>query len=237
MNARTLSLLSVILLGCGGAFAPGDGNGGDAGPGGDAGGHDAAPPTDGGGGPDSGGGDTGVPWSPTCPASLPAIGSACDVENVECEYGDAWWNVACDPVVQCQNGQWTTYQATFEPCSPQPGPNPAACPPSYAAVDQGASCSDTTLSCVYAQAVCSCEQSLGGPVQFEDGGVDAYWGCDPQPGCPMPRPRVGSACPTEGASCEYEECAYVQVCQGGVWQGEAEGCAVAGGTGSSPGQQ
>lgn len=242
MRARTLSLLSLILLGCGGSVASiGSSPGGDGGPGVDSGGRDATPndatPNFDAGGPDAhGGGDGGTPWSPACPASLPAIGLACDVETVECEYGDAWWSVSCDPVVQCQGGQWTTYQASYSPCSPEPGPNSAACPPSYADVQQGESCSDTTVSCVYAQAICSCEEPLGGPVPVSfDGGEYAYWGCVPEQGCPMPRPRIGAACASEGATCTYEDCDYAQVCQDGIWQAEEEGCAMSGGTGT--GQQ
>jgi hypothetical protein len=232
MNARTLPLLSLILLGCGGSTASlGPGPGGDGGTA-DSGGRDASPTSDGGGGPD--GAPSPPSWSPLCPAVLPAIGSACTDEDLECEYGDSWWSISCDPVVQCQGGQWTTYQASYDPCSPEPGPNSSACPASYADVDQGSSCSDTSLSCLYAEAICSCQQPLGGPVEI-DGGEYASWGCVPEPGCPMPRPRVGAACSDEGTSCTYSECDYAQMCQNGVWQAEEEGCAGAGsGSGGGP---
>lgn len=232
MHARTLSLLSLVLLGCGGAFAPSLSSG-DAG-GGDSGNVDGSPFQDASPGPDEGPPDSGHPWSPVCPASLPTLGSACTADQAECEYGNAWWSVSCDPVVQCENGVWTTDQPSYEACSPEPGPNPSTCPASYAAVPQGTACADTGLDCVYAEAVCSCQVPLGGPVQI-DGGEGASWGCLPGPGCPMPRPRLGSACTAEGTYCTYEACSYGQTCQGGVWHSAEEGCAAAGGgTGGQP---
>ncbi|HEY6463233.1 MAG TPA: hypothetical protein VIY73_23860 [Polyangiaceae bacterium] len=233
--------LGAGLVGCGGAFAPRDSSG-DAGD--DASGQDAAPSGDAGPLPDAspdasplpdGGGvdasdDASPPWSNVCPASLPAIGSACTHENVECEYGSAWWSVSCDSVVRCSGGAWTKDLPSFEPCRPEPGPNSASCPPTYAQVPQGASCDATGLSCVYGQGLCSCEVPLGGPIQVDGG--SASWDCVPGNGCPFPRPRLGSACSVpSGTSCTYEECSYGQSCEGGAWVSEEEGCAAAGGAG------
>jgi hypothetical protein len=226
MNARILPLLSLALLACSGAVAP-LGPGVDAGPT-DASSHDAAPPSDG----DIPDGyiivDASPPWSPVCPASKPAVGSACSDENLQCEYGDAWWNVACDAVLQCQQGKWQIDHVSYVPCTPAPGPNPAACPPSYADVPQGTSCNDNGESCVYSQAMCSCRTPLG-PV-FEDGG--ASWYCLPEVGCPMPRPRIGTGCTGAATYCTYAECEYSQECTNGVWQGQEEACAGAASGGS-----
>jgi hypothetical protein len=234
MRLRIVCLASSVLIGCGGSFATSD-SVGDGGGGGDAGTHDASPPGDDagplpdGGSADSSPADASPPWSPSCPASTPALGSSCSVEGVACEYGDAWWNVACDPVVQCQGGVWTTYElfSFAAPCSPEPGPNPSSCPATEGDVSQGSVCSDTSLSCVYAQGVCSCQVSLGGPILI-DGGQHAYWGCLPESGCPWPRPRLGTACvSSEAMTCTYEACAYGQGCDNGLWQPLEEGCAAA----------
>jgi hypothetical protein len=239
---RSLGLLvalTALTVSCGGAVyttGPASGDSGSA----DTGSIDASPgdggPHDSGGTegsvPDASGGDSSAPWSPVCPDTQPATGSSCSTENVQCEYGDSWWSVSCDPVVQCQSGHWGTFQPSFEPCSAKPGPNSAQCPSTYAAVSQGSSCTDTSLSCVYEQGECSCQMPLGGPVQIDGG--SAYWGCEPGQGCPFPRPRIGAACSDEGTSCTYEACSYAQTCQGGAWQGQEEACATPGGGTGSP---
>ncbi|HEY8089073.1 MAG TPA: hypothetical protein VIF09_14540, partial [Polyangiaceae bacterium] len=194
MRARALLLLLPFLsLGCGGAFAPAGSSDGDAG--GDADGtHDGGPGKDSGPFPDGEPPpdvqiDSPAPWSPVCPASTPALGSPCSTPGTQCEYGSAWWSVSCDVVVSCQGGQWETMQASYVPCSAKPGPNAAACPSSFSAVPAGSACSDTGLSCLYSQGVCSCNVPLGGPVQI-DAGQQGYWGCLPEQGCPFPRPRL-----------------------------------------------
>src|SRR6202042_3278987 len=108
----------------------------------------------------------------------------------------------------------------------QPGPNAAACPASYASVPQGDSCASTGLSCLYALGLCTCQAPFGLPGGPSNGG--GYWGCVPEQGCPFPRPRLGTACSSEGTDCTYEACSYDQVCHDGVWQAEQEACAVPG---------
>ena len=233
-SAAILLLPLLCILGCGGAFAPGDASADGGADGGGA--HDAAPheggPGDASPGPDGGPADGGTdsiaPWSPVCPATAPAVGSACATDGTQCEYGDAWWSVSCDVVVSCQGGQWQTDHPSFEACSSKPGSNPPACPSSFSAVPQGTSCTDTGLDCYYPQGECACKVPLGGPVLL-DAGQQGSWGCLPEQGCPVPRPRLGSACASDGSICTYEECSYGQLCANGVWQGEEEGCAAAGG--------
>jgi hypothetical protein len=160
------------------------------------------------------------PWSPVCPASLPATGTPCTGQD-QCEYGDAWWSVGCDTVVQCQNGQWGPYQPGAG-CTPKPGPNPASCPGTYGSVPVGQSCPSLGLSCVYGQGICACDYPFGPP---PPPGNNGNWNCLPEQGCPFPRPRLGSACPTDGTSCTYEEvCSYTQNCTGGIWQAQQVAC-------------
>ena len=164
-------------------------------------------------------------------AAAPATGSSCSDEDVQCEYGNAWWSVSCDTVTQCQGGLWTTFQPSFDPCSAMPGPNEPSCPTDYAAVPQGSACSTNGLSCVYPLGECQCQVPLEGPVEI-DGGT-GYWGCVPEQGCPFPRPRLGSPC-HGNTMCTYETCSYAQTCQDGVWQAQQEACA--GTAGGGPGQ-
>jgi hypothetical protein len=238
MRTPSIALLAAamaaaaVTAGCGGSVFSAGSSGGDGGAT-DGAAHDASP------GPFDGGildgfapGDSAAPWSPVCPATLPAAGTPCSKDDLQCEYGDAWWSVGCDTVMQCQSGVWSTFMPSFEPCQAQPGPNSAACPPDYAAVPQGSACSTDGLSCIYDQGECACQVPLEGPVEI-DGGT-GYWGCVPEQGCPFPRARLGTACTSSQADCTYEECSYAQSCQDGVWQAQPEACA--GAAGGGPGQ-
>ncbi|HEY8039615.1 MAG TPA: hypothetical protein VIF15_07465 [Polyangiaceae bacterium] len=224
MRATSFLWVAALLpLGCGGAESPllsgDDGTDGglhDSGP------YDGNGSTDG-NGRDAIGNDSETPWSPVCPIGMPAAGASCSPEGAQCEYGGAWWSVSCDTVMQCQSGRWSVFRPSFAQCSPPPGPNPPACPADYASVPQGGQCTPSGLSCNYAQANCSCLVPLGGPVQIDGG--SAYWGCVPEPGCPMPRPRLGTACGGSSTYCTYEACSYGESCQGGVWIAQQEACA------------
>lgn len=232
LRVVSLSVALVLLAGssvaCGGAVTSsllGDQDAGSRDGATDAPIHDgAAPdaPADG-SSQDAPSADATPPWSPDCPASAPAVDSACTQEGLQCEYGDAWWSVSCDVVVECDGGQWSEAQVDYEPCSPQPGPNSSQCPATYGDVPQG-ECPSDGLVCAYAQGECTCQVPLG-PIEIDGGTPD--WGCLPGDGCPFPRPRLGTSCPTEGISCTYEACEYGETCMGGVWQSEEEGCAEA----------
>ena len=232
MRVRTISLLAVFVsglaVGCGGAFVPIDSTGGDGG-GGDSGVQDGGGPADAGGGDAvthdaPTGQDAPAPWSPACPDAPPKPGDACTQQTVQCEYGTATWNVACDTTFQCENAVWTTIKPSYEACTPEPGPNPAACPASYSAVPTGTACHNN-ITCTYPEAVCACDYGFGGPPPDFDGGIAGSWGCVPEPGCPMPRPRLGSACSIEGTFCTYETCTYGQTCINGMWQSQPMACA------------
>jgi hypothetical protein len=234
MNSR-LQLLAALgvtgitlLAGCGGAtFSPG-------GP--DAGEHDAAPDARGvaEAGRDARGStdaplskDAPTGWSPVCPESAPAAGSACSAtEGTTCEYGPLQYDVACDTVFTCQSSVWTRFP-TFGNCVPD-GPNPATCPAAITSIVPGQACVATGTTCQYSAGVCTCDESLGGPVFVGDGGRSPTWDCNPGPGCPMPRPRLGTACSATGTSCTYNTCEFAESCIDGAWQGEQEACAIAG---------
>jgi hypothetical protein len=223
--------VATVTAGCGGSVFSAGSPGNDGGAT-DSAVHDAGPSPSDGGVLDGFAGDSAGPWSPVCPATLPADGTPCSKEDLQCEYGDAWWSVGCDPVVQCQDGVWSKFMPSFEPCASQPGPNGAACPSDYAAVPQGSPCAADRLSCIYTQGECACQVPLEGRVEI-DGGT-GYWGCVPEQGCPFPRARIGTACDDAQADCTYEQCSYAQTCQDGVWQAEEEACA--GAASGNPGQ-
>jgi hypothetical protein len=225
MRATTFGMLVAIgaaglTWGCGGnvTFLSADDAGQDA-RGTDANGNDASDATD----HDGGGPDAPPPWSPVCPDLQPGAGSACSQQGVQCEYGSGDYNIQCDTVMQCQTGGWQTYQFFGGGC-PTPVPNPPPCPADFTGVPQGQSCMPAGTGCVYPQGHCSCDVPFGLP-QI-DGGT-ATWQCLPEPGCPMPRPRLGSAC-TGQMYCTYEQCSFGETCMGGVWQGQNEACAGAG---------
>jgi hypothetical protein len=226
MSKLTIGLCAALLVvaggGCSGKFANIGGH--DAGPdviasddcsdciGDDM---DATPPPD------------ANPAGP-CPESVPTPGSACSREGLECEYGTSQYP-GCDIVVQCSSGAWQNQ--SFGGNCPS-GPNPAGCPASMSDVHPGAVCNPQVGACHYPLGQCYCGQFFGPPVPALDGGVpEQTWTCDdPGPGCPQPRPRLGTPCTAEGQSCMYLTCDFGQQCTGGLWQGQFVGCAAAGST-------
>jgi hypothetical protein len=205
---RLVALLAIVTtFGCGGKtsgqrLGTGSSSGGGS--------SDAASQQDGGWGQPDGSG----PWSQSCPESLPSLGGACTEDQLQCEYGDAWWNVSCDTTVQCIGERWSPDQPSNASCLPEPGANPTACPSNPEAIGQETPCPDAGLACVYGQGVfCSCEANEA------ETGVPG-WNCLPEPGCPSSRPRLGAPC-TTGMVCTYDPCVYDEECISGVWQGGA----------------
>lgn len=180
------------------------------------------------------GGDGGS-WSTVCPANAPAPATTCQVSGLQCEYpqamyGKAEYDISCDTVVECSNGIWTT--TSFGGACDPDGANSAECPTSLAGITSGGTCSDKQLRCEYPKGVCTCAVNIGG-VELLDAG--ATWTCDPGAGCPMPRPRLGSACggsTTMNSSCIYETCSYAETCENDVWQAQGAACGVGVGVGS-----
>jgi hypothetical protein len=191
---------------------------------------------DGGGGPD-GGSDQSYPPvaqtppgpSPVCPDDAPAVGTPCTQNMLQCEYGNAWWDVACDVVVQCMSGQWAADTSLGGTCAPKPGPNSADCPPAIP-MDLGPNDNDMMTACSQAGEQCSYRDGTCTCVVSADAAAPSYWECVPGPGCPGIRPPLGSSCmgADAGMECPYElTCGgYAQICQGGVWQSSSSssGC-------------
>jgi len=228
---RTMVLaFALCATACGGTVVQGNADGGGSDASSPDGSPDATPGTDG-SPPSDGATDGDQPWSPICPEDQPTIGSACsmtpprDSPEILCEYGELQYDPGCDTVLTCEEGTWQNAFGPSETCQPD-GPNSSSCPATYGDIDGGGSCTDNGLRCEYPQGVCTCSAGFGGPVIL-DGGTS--WYCNPGPGCPMPRPRLGSSC-TGNQQCTYQTCQFGESCTGGYWQGEFEGCAEPGGS-------
>ena len=150
--------------------------------------------------------------SPACPSTSPAENGTCPIVNAVCEYGDSP-SPACNQLFTCESTGWELTNTGT--CAT------GTCPGSYG----GGSCSVVDLDCEYAEGVCDCTlNSL----------EEATWNCYlPSPVCPLPRPRVGSACMQSGpplgpplAPCDYGACSGgVELqCEGGYWQETVAAC-------------
>jgi hypothetical protein len=127
--------------------------------------------------------------------------------GVQCEYGPAWWSVACNTVMWCEPQGvpvWVNNNPSPVGCLPEPGPNCTACP---AGPSSTGACSIPELGCYYgAGPTCTCSSQTGA------------WTCFPPSGCPTERPRLGAPCtsaPPDG--CPYD-CYERMLCTAGLWQ-------------------
>ncbi len=158
---------------------------------------------DGGTGSDGGG-------SSVCPASPPTAGTSCTAFKGmdKCEYGTNP-DPSCNQIFACPSGTWMD-QSTGTIC-----PSQQNCPGQYSDVQVGQDCSNNTLSCAYPQGECICTQSPGGLVS-----QTPVWACFTPSGCPEPRPDIGTACTTQGTTCNYGACSggVELVCNGTSWQ-------------------
>jgi hypothetical protein len=198
--------LGFVAAACGGAtLDPGTDGGSDSSP----------PPSDGG-------------LVPACPTSAPTEGAACTPEGVSCEYGNDP-SLQCNVYAQCSLGHWQVNKPTVFGC-PTP-PNDSACPGSYASVPVGQACGALVgTTCSYPQGFCGCAVPQFGPYP-EDASAAAVWVCDqPEPGCPQPRPKLGSACTQENQACDYGTCSLPtgtsMICKNGAWENAPFGCAL-----------
>jgi hypothetical protein len=229
MVRRVLIALALCGVGCGGTvLGSTDGGGSDA--------RDDAAREAGQDAPEPDGSldDAGNSWSPVCPEEEPTVGAPCsipekmDTPEILCEYGKLQYDPTCDAIYQCEQGVWSKGNPLGSTCQPD-GPNSASCPSTYADITgiDGGACSDNGLRCEYPEGVCSCAKSFGGPIE-PDGGTT--WFCNPGPGCPMPRPRLGASCSGSSQVCQYLTCEFGESCTDGFWQGQFEGCAEPGGS-------
>lgn len=144
-----------------------------------------------------------------CPDQLPADGVPCAPLGRSCEYGAFSWH-DCNSYASCTTRGWVVHAPLAAVCAP----NNTMCPASASAITAGSACDNGGLECFFRESTCYCPRPATG-----DAGT--VWTCDaPAPGCPSPRPFVGSACSTEGQECDYAACLLHNVrqrCQGGVW--------------------
>lgn len=158
-----------------------------------------------------------TPWSPVCPGLPPAEGAACPHgQTTYCEYGPC---EASATIVVCSGGTWAGAVGVGSNALCNLGPNAASCPSAKSGIAAGTVCLAAGATCAYADGVCQCVEP-----QAPSPNAKSTWFCGPQPGCPMPRPRLGSACTTAGESCDYQVCGAGQVCTGGIWQPGGSGC-------------
>lgn len=167
-----------------------------------------------------------------CPAAQPHLqGDPCTTPDLRCEYGGAGPHLRCDFILQCDATSHWTVEVTYGDCAGTQADNASFCPKSFAALASGSACPPSRGGgpCVYAEGLCGCSNC-----STSDGGHDDYaglWSCDRWPAppspCPPPRPRIGSACTTEGQQCAYQPVCSPLIfdqrnlkCSNGLWQDE-----------------
>ena len=160
-----------------------------------------------------------------CPAARPSAGTACpDSFAGLCEYG-ADPDYICNSSLECRGGLWTSTPpaSTNAAGAACPTPRDSACPASIADITNGAACG-VAMTCGYADGICDC---IVPPLMPQD--VPRSWFCDRADiACPSPRPRVGSACETDGQTCDYGACSIAEGlvlgCTDGTWQPTTMAC-------------
>ncbi|HKY38442.1 MAG TPA: hypothetical protein VJN18_21010 [Polyangiaceae bacterium] len=166
---------------------------------------------------------------PECPIDEPALESACEVEALECSYGDSL-TAYCRRYVNCNDGVWSAPPHRPSTCLEQPE---AQCPSQPQA---GAACTasevDGFVPCAYPSGVaCYC---LGNPVGVP--GTKAMWECYGPPrngACPEVLPNLGAGCDVNGQACHYgvveQGChaPYADVyCYQGGWEAATPSCSL-----------
>jgi hypothetical protein len=189
------------------------------------------------------GADGGSARAPGCPATAPLQGDPCTYtsnpplsapysEPQACEYGD---DPHCRTVAACG----PPWQVT--PPDPSCRGNPIGCPSAFDA-GAGAAC-PVPGSCTYDEGRCACVPChlavgvCGASCVGPDGGAassGSQWQCEAWrtwPGCPEPRPALGSPCSVEaqgcgppGCSCETIALDPGMTCLGGYWNTVQGGC-------------
>lgn len=192
---------------------------------GDVGGADGGAHSEAGSIFEGGAGDSGLvdAGRPGCPSTPPFNGSACPRVGLECEWGPSR-DPYCNTLMQCTGGGWVSKNGGGGACAVTP--DAGACPPTYASVPRGQACGAEGASCSYAEGACYCITNIGGPQPPP--GTAATWHCrDAAPGCPEPRPRIGTACAPDAKQCDYGSCisgGVMLVCESGTWHDEPVPC-------------
>jgi hypothetical protein len=164
---------------------------------------------------------------PTCPASEPIEGEACNVEDIECSYGNSA-TAHCRRYYRCDEGFWHEPAEYRSTCIVQPDDY---CPNEP---QHGNGCAvgdvDVFVPCGYAGGVtCYC---FGNPVGVV--GARGSWECYAPPrngACPELLPNLGDGCGSNGQICHYgsiqQGCyaPYADVyCFQGAWEAAAPQC-------------
>jgi hypothetical protein len=148
-----------------------------------------------------------------CPSSEPSPVTPCATVGLSCEY-DYDQDITCSAFAYCDvERYWRGEGALAGTTCPSPGPGAEGCPSNYADVSAGQPCAIPATACAYSQGLCSCA------IEFD---ASVSWECEaPGPGCPEPRPKLGTACTPEGLACTYGTCrsgdSAQLVCLNGSW--------------------
>jgi len=149
----------------------------------------------GGGGPEGGPDTLGSPLGPLCPSQV-TDGGYCSVDGFVCEFG-VNPNPYCNDLDVCLSvGGWSNEAQPAISCGQ--GTYPA----SYTDVAQGEPCPVRNLDCAYPEGQCNC----GAGLAYANRSGRPVWTCSSPPGCPEPRPRLGSSCSQGGLHCDYGAC-------------------------------
>ena len=158
------------------------------------------------------GSSSGTMRSP-CPPSAPQTGQPCAPDGAQCEYGtDPDPN--CNEIVECMSGTWAG-GGTGAKCPV------GMCPLRYVDVPKGQACPESGVDCAYKEGQCNCSfTSPSGTMNTPT------WHCFSPPGCPEPRPDVGTPCTQDGLSCDYGACTggLAETCTSGYWQWAMTAC-------------
>jgi hypothetical protein len=184
--------------------------------------------------------DTGTPPSDTgapdaagpvpCPVLQPTAQRSCAPEGRVCEYGASPVE-ECDTLATCTSGVWAIMMpnTSGKEC---PSGNDSTCPMTEDGITRGGVCTQAGAICDYLRGRCDCESGGSGVVvlMLDAGSITPTWRCQaPGMGCPDARPNLGTACTTEGMSCDYGSCGAIiggnaEICRDGVWQSENVAC-------------
>jgi hypothetical protein len=221
-----VGIAAAIAPGCGGSKFTTGGDGADAAPPDAESRDDAAGPFD--SGVADGGARVDAGSAAPCPKGPPATGASCAPEGLECEYGSSPVPT-CDTVATCQKARWSLQApASGDDC---PSARSSECPSTFgaASLEVVVHCDPFGLVCDYPTGRCACTDPAG-PVPV-DASAAARWHCqDPDADCPRPRPPLGSACTSDGLSCDYGSCTVTggsaEKCADGLWQTNSFACAL-----------
>jgi len=145
-----------------------------------------------------------------CPPSAPTQGGACSVAGLYCEYGSDP-NPYCNGLWECMGSTWQN-RSTSGIC-----PAPGTTCPAYGTIDSNQKCTVASQNCDYTEGTCVCTSDPGGPPI----GNGPVWSCTPiTPGCPAPRPVLGTGCSVDPSlTCDYGACSggVAESCVNGTW--------------------